>query len=1326
MASFAPADKKEGGSRPRVGPSHGWVQRAVDPVKRAFSTPLVQAAPECAACRAGGPAPCPACAGGAQMLQRQVLGNGSRGATIQAKLTVGEPNDPYEQEADRVAEQVMRMAAPSTPPIQREAEEEKPVGIQPKPMAENITPLVQRQEVNLPPVPDYQLTPPSLLTPPNQSAPYQPGGPYPFRLNRQMQVTALQFTQQQITPATLTPLLSQLSLDALALTPPVGASGTASSSPSPTTPPAPANAQEEAVRAAAPVDLLKAVMTLPAFATAISQLQSQTEQRLRSDWNRIRVGEQVGVVSSLAVVGSGAIAGIIASPDARQLVLSQLNGRVLPVPGINWLRVELNTGPDSLMMGLHLDVGALPPSILGFGPGSSSAIGGPPQPQPFVPGVQRAATSAAAPAPQPDLESRLSQSQGSGSPLPDEVRGFMEPRFGADFSQVRVHKGGDAMQMNRELNAQAFTHKQDVYFGAGKAPGKNALTAHELSHVVQQSGAEVIRADQSTGNCVLSVQKRIIEADPILHLALTIQRSTREELLTAYNEALSRSDWNEVAIRLNGFNDADIKRLIASSSFRKTTLIAVKEAALTAMPGWNARVVQPINTRLAVLMGDQVLHASAKEIQDYLLHSPFLKAYISSNFSGGNPLEGHIHIDDDDAFRTACIAYTMRQGKTREESEALEPQQSAFREGDDIHVRKNDGKFTTTIHESIHRFSSPEYQHRLSNNANEGATEYFTRIICKDQTLTFSSSYPKQLNSTDLLVSASSKEMVADAFFNGALQALLTAVDKAKGAGTLRRWSLLMNIGSYAQADALIRNAQSTQSPKPSASIQPKLTIGQPNDRYEQEGDWAADEVMSISPTATPSIQHQSEEGQEEVQAKPLVETITPIVQRQEALEDEAQVQAKCESCEGEEQVQRSPNGVPKPLLTKLLNTPRLQEAARNAPTLRQGTNSDDVKRVQFALRLLGYPLENSFPGGSPDGKYGPDTAENICQFQIDEEISPPSGFEAGKRTLHVLDDRLIKANLDPALVDPPNPNPNPTPPTPRPTHVSCTLEQSQSIVSAVSSASQILAKADRRIVGEIAQAKNASFIAFRSRDFQVVREGQQHIQQALSCLSKVEYRCASDTDHTLQFCDKATAAFARNFSPVIMLCPLFFKEPNVQARIIIHESMHTGAGLQRPGTIFDPEHYLSLDDPLKELEPGLDTDSRIRNADHNASFAITLATVTNLEPIASHRAGNNLGIGLIASKKTIPVTGLVPALKITGNDDQQVGITRILWTVTDDRSNPVKITQFDDVNEARISKPDRDRLVSSGATALLVSVNAEVTGTGSLTILGSIEIEQP
>ena len=64
----------------------------------------------------------------------------------------------------------------------------------------------------------------------------------------------------------------------------------------------------------------------------------------------------------------------------------------------------------------------------------------------------------------------------------------MEPRFGTDFSGVRVHTGSASQHLNWSLNAQAFTVGQDIYYGASKAPTDLSLTAHELTHVVQQTG----------------------------------------------------------------------------------------------------------------------------------------------------------------------------------------------------------------------------------------------------------------------------------------------------------------------------------------------------------------------------------------------------------------------------------------------------------------------------------------------------------------------------------------------------------------------------------------------------------------------------------------------------------------------------------------------------------------------------------------------------------------------------------------------------------------------------------------------------------------------
>src|SRR5262245_51325727 len=88
-----------------------------------------------------------------------------------------------------------------------------------------------------------------------------------------------------------------------------------------------------------------------------------------------------------------------------------------------------------------------------------------------------------------NVEAQVSLSNGRGSPLPDLVRAYMEPRFGVDFSHVRVHTGSEALQMNHAVGAQAFTHGSDIYFGAGHSPTNLELTAHELTHVVQQSGA---------------------------------------------------------------------------------------------------------------------------------------------------------------------------------------------------------------------------------------------------------------------------------------------------------------------------------------------------------------------------------------------------------------------------------------------------------------------------------------------------------------------------------------------------------------------------------------------------------------------------------------------------------------------------------------------------------------------------------------------------------------------------------------------------------------------------------------------------------------------
>jgi hypothetical protein len=78
-----------------------------------------------------------------------------------------------------------------------------------------------------------------------------------------------------------------------------------------------------------------------------------------------------------------------------------------------------------------------------------------------------------------------------GKPLDPDARAFMEPRFGHDFGQVRVHTDTKAAESAQAVNATAYTVGQELVFGTGQyAPrtmSGQRLLAHELAHVVQQA-----------------------------------------------------------------------------------------------------------------------------------------------------------------------------------------------------------------------------------------------------------------------------------------------------------------------------------------------------------------------------------------------------------------------------------------------------------------------------------------------------------------------------------------------------------------------------------------------------------------------------------------------------------------------------------------------------------------------------------------------------------------------------------------------------------------------------------------------------------------------
>ena len=84
-----------------------------------------------------------------------------------------------------------------------------------------------------------------------------------------------------------------------------------------------------------------------------------------------------------------------------------------------------------------------------------------------------------------------------------DVVGDMSRAFGQDFSSVRIHTGEEAAQRVADTGADAFAEGKDIFFGRGvwnpNDRASRGLLAHELTHTMQQSGAEGVQESAPTG-----------------------------------------------------------------------------------------------------------------------------------------------------------------------------------------------------------------------------------------------------------------------------------------------------------------------------------------------------------------------------------------------------------------------------------------------------------------------------------------------------------------------------------------------------------------------------------------------------------------------------------------------------------------------------------------------------------------------------------------------------------------------------------------------------------------------------------------------------------
>jgi peptidoglycan hydrolase-like protein with peptidoglycan-binding domain len=151
----------------------------------------------------------------------------------------------------------------------------------------------------------------------------------------------------------------------------------------------------------------------------------------------------------------------------------------------------------------------------------------------------------------------------SGAPLDATTRTFFEPRFGHDFSRVRVHTDEKAAESARMVNARAYTVGENVVLGSEQYSPSSAsgrrLLAHELTHVVQQSNSSsalpLMRDFALEPPADVPEQRELTAAQ--VREAIRFNRAR-------YNEEAIRLIQDVVGADVTGTFDAETVRMIAS------------------------------------------------------------------------------------------------------------------------------------------------------------------------------------------------------------------------------------------------------------------------------------------------------------------------------------------------------------------------------------------------------------------------------------------------------------------------------------------------------------------------------------------------------------------------------------------------------------------------------------------------------------------------------------------------------------------------------------------------------------------------------------------
>ena len=222
-----------------------------------------------------------------------------------------------------------------------------------------------------------------------------------------------------------------------------------------------------------------------------------------------------------------------------------------------------------------------------------------------------------------------------GRPLDPATRAFMEPRFGYDFSGVRVHTDAAAHRSARDLNARAYATGHDIVFGEGELDSGTregrTLLAHELTHVVQQQGQE------ATGAHPVSVAS----SGP------RIAREQKPGLWTPPNAGKMVTDW----LTPDPVKPPAMKPPVSRSSDRTRRTRVMVTVTGHASPRWKSARSNPqadaFNLNLSHQRENAVRHRVEALLREALPDQQLVFEYAQTRTADPDPLDLNATVDID-------------------------------------------------------------------------------------------------------------------------------------------------------------------------------------------------------------------------------------------------------------------------------------------------------------------------------------------------------------------------------------------------------------------------------------------------------------------------------------------------------------------------------------------------------------------------------------------------------------------------------------------------------------------------------------------------------